>query len=140
MPVFDTFEAMKTYIESELKDTLGNEIADMVDETIKKHAESDVYDVYDPHFYDRRNLLRSGDFYIHDLSGFTLTVMDVTPGDTPTGEGHNPTGKELPDIIEHGLQNNGHGKWLGAFARPYIANAQEEVDTKVIEVLKSKFA
>lgn len=139
MPVFETFAAMKAHIENELKNTLENEIADTVDETIKKHAISDVYGVYDPVAYIRRGELRSGGHYRHDISGLTLVVTDETPGDTPIASGHTPSGTELSEIIETGAQGHGHGKWPAAFARPYMSNAQEEVDTRVIDILKSKF-
>lgn len=139
MPVFETFAAMKKHIEDELKSALQNEIGDMVDQTIREHAVSDVYGVYTPSFYDRRDLLKSGDYYLHELNGFSLTVRDITPGDTPVASGHNPVGTELSEIIETGAQNNGFGKWLGAFPRPYMSNAQEEVIPKAVDILQAKF-
>ena len=139
MPTFETFAALKLYIETELKNTLRTEIADMVDETIKKHAISDVYNAYDPVAYIRRNNLSSGGNYRHDINGFTLIVTDETPGDEPIASGHTPSGTELSEIIETGAQGHGYGKWPNAFARPYMANAQEEVNTRVTDILKSKF-
>lgn len=142
MPVFESFAAMKSYIEGQIKDALGNEIADMVDQTIREHAQSDVYDAYPQRgaYADKmRNLLRAGSNYNHDISGFSLTVTDETPGNTPSGYGHTPSGTELSDIIEHGLQGNGNGGWKDAFPRPYMANAQDEVIPKAVDILQSKF-
>lgn len=140
MPVFDTYAALEKYILAELKNTLQTEIADMVDETIKQHAISDVYGAYNPRTYNRRGLLSSGGYYKHDLNGFSLTVTDETPGNTPSGYGHAPSGTELSEIIETGAQGNGGGLWREAFARPYMENAQREVDEKVIGILQSKFS
>ena len=139
MAVFESFSAMKSYIENILKETLAKEISDMVDETIKEHAISDVYGAYSPRSYERRNLLMTGGNYRHELSGFSLTVTDETPGNTPSGYGHTPSGTELSDIIEHGLQGNGNGGWKDAFPRPYMANAQNEVIPKAVYILQAKF-
>lgn len=139
MPVFDTFAAMESYIKNELKDALNGEIADMVDQTIKEHAVSDVYNAYDQVAYIRRNYLSSGNYYRHEVSGLTLIVTDETPGNDPIASGHKPTGTELSEIIETGAQNNGFGKWLGAFPRPYMSNAQEEVIPKAVDILQAKF-
>lgn len=140
MPVFDTYASLEAYILARIKETLQNEIADMVDETIKQHAVSDVYNQYSPKTYNRRGLLSSGGNYKHDLNGFSLTVTDETPGNTPSGYGHTPSGTELSEIIETGAQGRNGGLWRDAFARPYIDNAQQEVDTKVIDILRSKFS
>ena len=139
MPVFETFAAMKKHIEDELKSTLQNEIGDMVDQTIKEHAVLDVYSVYSPVAYIRRGELSSGNHYRHEINGLTLIVTDETPGNDPIASGHTPSGTELSEIIETGAQNNGFGKWLGAFPRPYMSNAQEEVLPKAVDILQAKF-
>lgn len=131
---------MEQYILQKLKDTLATDIAGMVDQTIKQHAVFDIYGAYSPRSYKRRGLLSSGGNYRHDLNGFSLTVTDETPGNTPSGYGHTPSGTELSEIIETGAQGNGGGLWRNAFARPYIENAQREVDAKVLDILQSKFS
>lgn len=140
MPIFETYATLEAYILNELKNSLQNEIADMVDQTIKEHAISDVYGGYSPASYNRRGLLKSGGNYKHDINGFSLTVTDETPGSHPSGYGYTPSGTELSEIIETGAQGNGGGLWRDAFARPYMANAQREVDTRVIDILRSKFS
>lgn len=129
---------LEAYIVDQLKDCLYNEIGDEIDHTIQRHAESDVYS-YSPKSYKRRGLLRSGNYYYHIPNGLSLTVADQTPGNTPIGNGHAPTGTQLSEIISSGAQGNGHGKWKDAFPRPYIENAQKEIGGRVVQILKARF-
>lgn len=129
---------LESYIIDQLKDCLYNEIGNEIDRTIQRHAESDVYS-YSPRSYERRGLLRSGAYYYHIPNGLSLTVVDQTPGNTPIGSGHTPTATQLSEIISTGAQGNRYGKWKDAFPRPYIENAQKEIDGMVGSILRARF-
>ena len=139
MPVFESIAEVEEYLKQQMEEALANEVADMVDETVRQHAQSDVYGAYSPMSYSRRGLLAAGN-YTHEVSGLSLTVRDETPGSPPSGYGHTPSGTELSEIIETGAQGNGGGHWIDAFARPYMENAQRDVDEKVLEIIQAKLS
>lgn len=138
--VFDNMGALESYILDQVKDCLYNEIADEAEHAIQRHVESDVYNAYEPSEYHRRGLLRSASNLDRYLNGFTLTIYDNTPGNTPIANGHRPTGIELSEIISTGAQGHGYGKWHNAFARPYMKNAEDEVKGMVGSILRSRFS
>lgn len=129
---------VEQYILDQIKDCLYNEIADEAEHTIQRHIEMDVYDAYNPSMYERRNMMRSGKFLDRYLSGYELTILDNTPGNTPVRGGYQPSGTDLSAIISTGAQGNGRGLWKRAFARPYMENAQEDVITQVIPLLRKR--
>jgi hypothetical protein len=136
--VFDSIAALKAHIMEELRDVVHNEIPTMVDDIIKEHINSDVYS-YSPEWYTRRGMMQSGANLKHYEEDLSLLVTDETPGNTPVFPGYQPSGTDLSFIINTGAQGNKNGMWKKAFARPYIDNAQKDVDKKVIDVLRSKF-
>lgn len=138
MKVFENLKSFESYLNKELKNILQNDIADKVDDIIKAHIKSDVYS-YSPKWYSRRGLMASGGNLVHQMTGLSLLVTDETPGNTPVFPGRTPSGTDLSYIINTGLQGNRYGMWRSAFPRPYIDNAQKDVDTMVINVLQSKF-
>lgn len=140
MKVCNNLAELESYIRSQLQDCLYNEIGDEIDHVIQKHVQSDVYDAYDPLIYERRGLLKSAQYLYHIPNGLTLEVVDQTPGDTPIMPGYSaPTSTQLSEIISGGLQGNRYGKWRLAFPRPYMQNAEDEVQQKVVEILQRRF-
>ena len=136
--VFDNLADLEAHIKEELRNIMHNEIPNKVDEIIKQHIVSDVYS-YNPDWYERRGLMQSGANLKHYEGDLSLLVTDETPGNTPVFPGRTPSGTDLSYIINTGAQGNGNGMWRKAFARPYIDNAQKDVDAMVIDVLRSKF-
>ena len=133
---------LEAYITEQLQDCLYNEIGDEIEHAIQRHIESDVYGAYSPHRYERRGLLKSGRYFYRVPNGLSITVYDQTPGKEPFGDGYTPTGTSLSEIINYGLQgeaNGRHGRWKKAFPRPYIKNAQEEIDRLVPEIIRRRF-
>lgn len=122
-------------------DAALQQAAPKVKEVLLSHIQSDIYDAYQPQKYERRGLLGSGENIVWDVTDHTLTVKDMTPGNTPIGVGRTPAGNQLIGIIQTGAQGNGLGKWKGAFARPAVANAQDEVNQSSIihDALKKRF-
>lgn len=140
MAVFDSFAELEAHLMEELRSIIHNDIPSIVDDVIKEHIVSDVYGAYTtPKWYDRRPLMKYGDNLKHYEGDLSLLVTDETPGNTPVFPGYQPSGTDLSFIINDGLQGNKNGMWRRAFARPYIDNAQKDVDAKVIDVLHSKF-
>lgn len=140
MKVFENMAALEAYILDQVKDCLYNEIGDEAEHAIQRHIESDVYDAYSPTQYERRGLLRSGRNLDRFPNGFTLTILDNTPGNTPIGKGYRPTGTDLSEIISTGAQGHGYGRWRGAFARPYMKNAEKEVAAQVGPLIQKRFS
>ena len=138
MAVFDSFAELESHLMEELRSVIHNDIPPIVDDVIKEHINSDVYS-YSPEWYDRRGMMKSGENLKHYEGDLSLLVTDETPGNTPVFPGYQPSGTDLSFIINTGAQGNGNGMWRKAFARPYIDNAQKDVNAKVIDVLHSKF-
>ena len=122
-------------------DAALREAAPKVKDILLSHIKSDIYDAYDPKFYERRGALESGNNIVWQVTDHTLVVKDMTPGNTPIGVGKTPAGNQLIGIIQTGAQGNGLGKWKGAFARPAVANAQDELDNSSVirDALKNRF-
>lgn len=137
--VCNSMAELEAYIKEQLQDCLYNEIGDEIEHSIQRHIESDVYGAYSPKVYKRRGLLKSGRYFYRVPNGLSITVYDQTPGSEPSGNGYTPTGTSLSEIINFGLQGHGGGKWKKAFPRPYIKNAQEEIDRLVPEIIKRRF-
>lgn len=122
-----------------LEETLRNDIAPESERIFKEHIKSDVYGAYAPKVYERRGLMQSGANIRTSVDGLTMTMTDETPGNTPWGWGKTPSGTQLSEIVDKGLQGNGAGWWPNAFPRPYVENTQKEVNDMVIQVLKRKY-
>lgn len=136
--MFESMEEVEQYLLDQVKDCLYNEIADEAEHAVQRHIETDVYDAYDPSVYERRNVMRSGRFLDRYLNGYELTILDNTPGNTPVRGGYQPSGTDLSTIISTGAQGHGRGLWKGAFARPYMKGAQEDVVSMVGPLLRKR--
>lgn len=116
-------------VENALRDT---EFRDVLKETMAEHVWSDVYDVYTPKKYVRREDeggLADKNKMIFDLEksggNYTLKMMNITEGN-PWYE-PNDAGFYISRIIETGKGYN----FKGAFRkpRPFIANTREDLRT-----------
>lgn len=137
---FDSMESFTKFLSDDLKNFM-TELAPDVEQVLLSHIRSDIYGAYSPASYVRRNELWSGKNIQSNVSGYELTVKDMTPGNTPIAAGYTPPGNVLIGIIETGAQGHGSGKWRNAFARPAVANAQHEVGQGglVLKKLKERY-
>lgn len=152
MKTAKSLSELKRLVNKSLRDTLHSDIAPRSKEVLKEHIKTDVYDAYTPgqnsredskSIYERRGLMKSGD-YIDTLfsgssHGVTMTMLDITPGNNPWAKhDHTPQGTDLSRIINDGLQGNGHGL-VTMEPRPYIENAQRDINELVIDTLQRKY-
>lgn len=135
---------LRKYIEKALQNSLENEVFEMVKDTESRHTVSDVYDVYKPKIYERRDTsggLGDTDNIIYDEAKLKneniLSVENATEFNHRYGTKNHGVG--LADLIEKGDKRFGgtsdyeydYPKSDYAKPRPFISNTKEEIkDTK----------
>lgn len=113
---------------------LLEEVAPTVEEILRKHIQSDIYDAYTPQpgawvdgeTYERRHVLENS-ITSEIVDGDTLFVTSVAAASDPIVEGYEFTSK-YPGAFLEMLASGNMGIWRSGFARPAVENAQAEVD------------
>ncbi len=106
------------HIEKDVQDTLKNEVAEEVKETMSEAVQTSVYDVYDPLVYTRRfnnGGLMSTKNMKSRVDGNILTVTNETPLDNGRKD------YSLTDIVVNGLGRQ-------PFPRNFISQTEERLD------------
>lgn len=125
---FNNLTDLFKHIQSDIQDTLNNEVANEVKETMSEAVISTVYNVYDPISYERRGnnggLMCTANME-HRVDGDTLTVTNETPLD------NHRTDYSLTDIIVN-------GRGYQPFPRDFISETKErlEITGNHVEALK----
>lgn len=115
---FKNLDDLMKHIEKDVQDTLKNELAEEVKETMSRAVQTSVYDVYDPFVYTRRfnnGGLMSTKNMKSRVEGNTLIVVNETPLD------NGRTDYSLTDIVVKGLGRQ-------PFPRDYISQTEERLD------------
>lgn len=117
-----------------LMDAMLEEVAPVVEDILRRHIQTDIYDVYTPkegawiggETYERSHLLEdSVTSYIID--GDTLFTTSMTTADESIVEGYDFSSNYPGAFLE--MLASGHtGIWTSGFPRPAVENAQAEVD------------
>lgn len=129
----DSVSALEAEMKMRINESLRTHCADKVKKTMKKHIQSDVYDVYEPQKYTRRH---ENDGLIADEN----IVSSVVDGELIVRNEAKYNGTGLPNLAE--LIEYGHGAYgeysmlkeselpWPAFAqpRPFIENTQEDLN------------
>lgn len=118
MKKFDNLDSLFTHIQKDIQDTLNNEVAREVKETMSESVKSSVYDVYDPISYSRRfgkGGLMCKDNMKHIVKGDKLTVTNETPLDNQR------TDYSLTGIIVY-------GKGRQPFPRDFIGDTKKRLE------------
>ena len=122
MPIFQSTAELFSYLSKNIKDTLEDDVFEAVRDVEQKHIDSDVYDVYDPLYYERRDtaggLIADQNIIKTMLNDSTLMVENTTRSDK--GDFN------LPQWIEEGLI-----KGFGSYAepRPFTQNTAEDLQS-----------
>lgn len=98
--IFNNLTDLFRYIEHQAQDTMCNEVAETVKNTMSEAVDSAVYNVYQPEYYNRRGL-NGG---LADKDNYTVEEIQngiVITNDTPLDNGDNEP--RLDDIICNGL-------------------------------------
>lgn len=116
---FNNLTDLFNHIEADVQDTLNNEVAQEVKETMSESVMLNVYNVYNPISYKRRGnnggLMCTANME-HSVDGDTLTVTNETPLD------NHRTDYSLTDIIVN-------GRGYQPFPRDFISETKERLET-----------
>lgn len=124
--------------------TLKEQVAPYVEDKLKEHIQSDVYDTYSPVEYERRKSnggLMDDSNIIDDMRSGQLKVWNKTPTDPPKfkhKDYNNPDG--LARLIEEGAHNPwNYKKYRWTKPRPFITNTQADINYRhaaIVNILK----
>ena len=116
---------------------LKNDVAPIAKEILKKHIQSDIYDVYTPtpngwvngETYQRRHVLEEKltSKISKIVRGATLLISSNAPPSTPIVNGSTFKTKGQGSFLKM-LEVGNMGFWRKNFPRPAVKNAQEEIN------------
>ena len=150
MKLIDT-DAIANMIYEELKkkvnDILKNKIANKIRDDLIKHAESEVYDAYDPDYYKRRWTLIAPESYNIEVKDLHISITPIAQFNRRYG-GWNE-GDELGGFMNFG--RGWHGYVMGnglnfpsggplnvPLPRPYLTHVAEEWNDLIEDELKQE--
>lgn len=119
---------------SVVRQVLIKDVAPTVEDILKKHIQSDIYDAYSPSegawigggTYDRRHVLENS-ITSEIIDGNTLLVTSTGSANYPIVSGWEFSNK-YPGAFLEMLASGNMGIWKSGFSRPAVENAQAEVD------------
>jgi len=133
---FKNLKELESYIQQQLNETLKDEVFEEVRDTIQKHIDSDVYDVYSPTVYNRREtsggLIADENIVGETISDGMIEIKDIaSPSKSIKGttyDNSNPTmfSRWINDGLVPNIFNNKDGyPWTEP--RPFMDNAREDL-------------
>lgn len=138
---YTSFNALKNGINNDLKLILERDVAPIMEDILKEHIQSDIYDVYTPKegawvsgsTYQRRNDIASGVTHFFNKRENTVMVTSTTTASPAIRRGysfHNRRPGVFLQMLGGGsmgfLDKTSAGK---SFPRPALAKAQFEIET-----------
>lgn len=144
---YSTVADLKTEIVRRAGYALNNEVAEHVTNKLRSHVKSDVYDIYTPKMYERREeddgLLDQGNIRKTYRAG-VLNIYEEAPPALPNGVSDRTQDKPdaLANIIEQGAKNPwNHRRYRWMSPRPFVTNTQEEINNNpepIIEMIQKR--
>lgn len=129
---YDDVDELLNDIKSDIQDTLLDEVLDEVKRIELEHVKDDVFSVYKPSIYERRNSsgIDDPDNIVGEVyDGVRLEVDNVTRFNDGYGTYNHGTG--LSDLINEGSTTDGYFyDYPGEFnnARPFINNTIDDIE------------
>ena len=129
--LYDDVEELLKSLEADIEDTLMHEVLDEVKEIELRHVEEDVFDVYKPKIYERRDSggIDEPDNIVGTVQNMELEVENITP--FASGYGTWNRGIGLTELINDGNSTSGYFyDYPGKFnqPRPFLDNTIEEIE------------
>ena len=129
--LYDDVEELLKSLEADIEDTLMHEVLDEVKEIELRHVEDDVFDVYKPKIYERRDSggINDPDNIVGTVQNMELEVENITP--FASGYGTWNRGVGLTELINDGNSTSGYFyDYSGEFnqPRPFLDNTIEEIE------------
>lgn len=146
---FSDWDTLIKAAETKVEKILKKDVAPIAEEILKKHIQSDIYDVYTPKengwvlsdgtrtTYKRRHVLeKSVTSYMSDRNTLLITsTATASPAVVSGWSFHN----RYPGAFLKLLESGNMGIWRGGFPRPAVLNTQEELDrsTQIQSAIKN---
>ena len=129
--LYDDVDELLEALEADIEDTLKHEVLDTVKEIELRHVEEDVFDVYKPKIYERRDSggIDDPDNIVGTVQNMELEVENITP--FASGYGTWNRGVGLTELINNGNSTSGYFyDYSGEFnqPRPFLDNTIEEIE------------
>lgn len=129
--LYDDVEELLKSLEADIEDTLMHEVLYEVEEIELRHVEEDVFDVYKPKIYERRDSggIDDPDNIVGTVQNMELEVENITP--FASGYGTWNRGVGLTELINDGNSTSGYFyDYSGEFnqPRPFLDNTIEEIE------------
>ena len=105
--LYDDVEELLKSLEADIEDTLMHEVLDEVKEIELRHVEEDVFDVYKPKIYERRDSggIDDPDNIVGTIQNMEMEVENITP--FASGYGTWNRGVGLTELINEGNCTSG---------------------------------
>lgn len=128
---YDDIDTLLKDLKSDIEDTLMDEVLDEVKGIELSHVEEDVFSVYSPSIYKRRQNdgIDDPDNIVGEVHNMQLEVDNVTEFNDDYGTYNHGIG--LADLINDGERRSGFFyDYQGEFekARPFIDNTIDEIE------------
>lgn len=134
MPEYDSWEALTAAAQEKCKTILTKDVAPIAKEIVKRHIQTDIYDVYTPipngwvngTTYRRRYALGKSVYYSL-VADDEIMITSNAAASKSVIKGysfHNRRPGSFFKLLETGRM----GIWRHGFPRPAISNAQAEID------------
>lgn len=127
MKVYDDWEALTDAIQEQCREILETDVAPIAREIFREHINRDIYGVYQPEVYQRRNRLADKVYSQYYSDDHTLFITSGERANKSVVKGykfeHRYPGSFL-ELIEEGP----YGIWTSGFKRPAVSNAQKDID------------
>lgn len=129
--LYDDVEELLKSLEADIEDTLMHEVLDEVKEIELRHVEEDVFDVYKPKIYERRDSggIDDPDNIVGTIQNMEMEVENIAP--FASGYGTWNRGVGLTELINNGNSTSGYFyDYPGEFnqPRPFLDNTIEEIE------------
>lgn len=129
--VYDDVDILLKDLKSDIEDTLADEVLKEVQDIELSHIEEDVFSVYSPSIYKRRQNdgIDDPDNIVGEVHDMQLEVDNITEFNDDYGTYNH--GRGLADLINDGESKSGfYYEFDGAFTqpRPFIDNTIEEIE------------
>ena len=129
--LYDDVEELLKSLEADIEDTLMHEVLDEVKEIELRHVEEDVFDVYKPKIYERRDSggIDDPDNIVGTIQNMEMEVKNITS--FASGYGTWNRGVRLTELINDGNSTSGYFyDYPGEFnqPRPFLDNTIEEIE------------
>lgn len=133
MATYGDWETLVAAAEKKVQRILKQDVSPVVEDIVKQHIQTDIYDVYTPKAgawlggtYKRRHALEENIITLFPTPSISITTSTATASPSVV-KGYSFRNR-YPGAFLKLLESGNMGIWKNGFPRPVISNAQKNVD------------